>query len=392
LILGCSIPLVEIPPVPDGRRFIACLTHDLDHVLIRNHKFDHTMFGFLYRATLGSVLEFFRGRKNGKQLATNWAAALKLPLVHLGLAADFWGQLDRYLELERELNSTFFVIPNKGEPGMDSHGNHPARRAASYDAAGLAGPLKKLQSAGNEIGLHGIDAWRDRAAGRREFEIITRLTGAAETGVRMHWLFFDEQSPAVLEAAGFDYDSTFGYNETVGYRAGTTQVFKPLAVERLLELPLHIMDTALFFPGYLGLSPAQAEEALCPFTTHASRFGGALTVNWHDRSVAPERLWDTAYVRVLEHLRSNGACFLTAGQTVSWFRKRRAAVFQQNGSAIKIKLPPGDSKRTPDLCVRNYRPGTRDGAFVDTRLPEGEEICISRVNPGAELGKLTANR
>jgi hypothetical protein len=228
LILGASIPLVEIPPVPEGFKFIACLTHDVDHVGIRNHKFDHTMFGFLYRATMGSVLDLCRGKKTWRQLGTNWLAALKLPLVHLGLAADFWHQFDRYLEIERGLSSTFFVIPKKGEPGMDARGNRPARRAASYDATGLVGPLKKLQSAGDEIGLHGIDAWRDSAAGRQEHEIISRLTGAAETGVRMHWLFFDERSPAILEAAGFSYDSTVGYNQTVGYRAGTTQVFKPM--------------------------------------------------------------------------------------------------------------------------------------------------------------------
>ncbi len=64
-------------------------------------------------------------------------------------------------------------------------------------------------------------------------------------------------------------------------------------------------------------------------------------MNWHDRSVAPERLWDTAYVRLLGQLRSNGACFLTAARTVSWFRKRRAAFFEQAGSAVKIKIPAG---------------------------------------------------
>ncbi len=31
LIVGNGILLVEIPPVPDGFRFMACLTHDVDH-------------------------------------------------------------------------------------------------------------------------------------------------------------------------------------------------------------------------------------------------------------------------------------------------------------------------------------------------------------------------
>jgi len=35
LIVGAGLPLVEIPPVPAGSSFIACLTHDVDHVGIK---------------------------------------------------------------------------------------------------------------------------------------------------------------------------------------------------------------------------------------------------------------------------------------------------------------------------------------------------------------------
>ncbi|HXB58901.1 MAG TPA: hypothetical protein VNU95_05030 [Candidatus Acidoferrales bacterium] len=377
LILGYSIPLVEIPPIPDGYNFIACLTHDMDHIGIRNHKFDHTMFGFLYRATVGSVLDFCRGRKNWRQLGTNWLAALKLPLVYLGLAADFWNQYDHYLKLEKGLESTFFVIPKKGETGLDSRGNRPRRRAASYDAAEQKDLLKKLQSAGDEIGLHGIDAWRDSNAGREEQEIISRITGMTETGVRMHWLFYDERSPAVLEAAGFTYDTTVGYNQTIGYRAGTSQVFKPMTTERLLELPLHVMDTALFYPNYLNLSPTEAQETLCPFIVNAGRFGGVMTVNWHDRSIAPERLWDVSYVGLIEQLQAGGACFLTAARTVSWFRQRRAAVFEQAEGTLKIKILGNSDSHLPGLRVRSYQSDAGAGKFSETKLTDGKEIRLA---------------
>ena len=55
LITGCGVPFAEIPPVPEGCRFIACLTHDVDHPSIRQHKWDHTTLGFLYRAVFGSL-------------------------------------------------------------------------------------------------------------------------------------------------------------------------------------------------------------------------------------------------------------------------------------------------------------------------------------------------
>ncbi|HXB60017.1 MAG TPA: hypothetical protein VNU95_10650 [Candidatus Acidoferrales bacterium] len=377
LILECSIPLVEIPPVPVGYNFIACLTHDMDHIGMRNHKFDHTMFGFLYRATLGSMLDFCGGKKSLRQLGANWLATLKLPLVHLGLAEDFWNQYDRYLELEKGLNSTFFVIPKKGETGLNARGERPSRRAASYDIKEQKELLKKLQAAGDEIGLHGIDAWRDSTAGQEEQEIISQITGIAETGVRMHWLYFDERSPAVLEAAGFTYDSTVGYNQTVGYRAGTSQAFKPMMVERLLELPLHVMDTALFYPNYLNLTPAQAQEIVRSLVANAGRFGGVVTVNWHDRSIAPERLWDTSYVRLLEQLQSGGACFLTAARAVAWFRQRRAAVFEQTDDTLKIKIPANSDPHLPGLRVRSYQPNAGAGKFSETQLADRWEIHLA---------------
>ena len=271
LIIESGVELVEIPPVPDGYRFTVCLTHDVDHPSIRNHKFDHTMMGFLYRAVFGSVFDVFRGRLSVGKLLTNWQAALKLFFVHLGFAKDFWSGFEDYMQLERGLNSTYFVIPFKDNPGRTAKGPAPSPRASRYGAVEIANDIRKLIAVGSEVGLHGIDAWRDSSSGRVELEEIRRLTGKQEIGIRMHWLYFEEQSPQTLERAGLDYDSTVGYNGTVGYRAGTSQVYKPLNASRLLELPLHIMDTALFFPSHLDLSPAEARTR----TPAARRADGA---------------------------------------------------------------------------------------------------------------------
>jgi hypothetical protein len=332
LIVGSGIPLVEIPPVPEGYQFVACLTHDVDHPAIRQHKWDRTMFGFLYRAIFGSLRKVVSGRMPVRDLFRNWAAALKLPFVYLGLAKDFWRDFDdRYLRLEKGLNSTFFVIPFGGKPGNKSSGPAPSMRAACYGARDIAGAIQKLDAAGCEVGLHGIDAWIDSSKGRQELDEIKRITGTCGVGVRMHWLYYDQQSPVVLEEAGAMYDSTVGYNETVGYRAGTTQVYKPLNATRLLELPLHIMDTALFYPSHLGLSGEQAKSLVRPILDNAVRFGGTLTINWHDRSLVPERLWGEFYSDLIHDLKGGRAWFATAGQATAWFRKRRSVGFEAGG-------------------------------------------------------------
>jgi hypothetical protein len=370
LITGCGVPLAEIPPVPDGYRFIACLTHDVDHPSIRHHNWDHTAFGFLYRAVFGSLRNLIVGRISVRGMVTNWTAALRLPFVYLGLAKDFWREFDdQYLELEQGLGSTFFVIPFKNRPGRKSSGPAPMFRAARYGARDIADTIQKLLTAGCEVGLHGIDAWLDCAEGCKELEELRRLTGLSEIGVRMHWLYYDQRSPQSLETAGAAYDSTVGYNETVGYRAGTTQVYKPLEASSLLELPLHVMDTALFYSAHLDLSPTRARILLDRMVNNAVQFGGCLTINWHDRSIAPERLWGACYRDLVEELRSRGAWFATAGQAVSWFRKRRSVVFDTDGSepdAVRARISARDGgDHLPGLRLRIHKP--RESSNIDRR-------------------------
>ena len=360
-ILGHSIRLAEIPPVPAGYDFIVCLTHDVDHCQIRNHRWDHTMFGFLYRATFGSFIGCCTGRESVRQLVANWRAAFSLPFVYLGLAADFWKTFRRYREMEDGLPSTFFVIPKRNDPGMKGAEPAPLRRAAHYDLTEIGEEIRALVSEGCEIGVHGIDAWRDSSKGRLEREAIQAVGGKPETGARIHWLYFDADSPAQLEAAGFSYDSTCGYNETVGYRAGTTQVFQPPKANQLLELPMHVMDTALFYPSYMNLKPSQARTILDEMLANNVRFGGVLTVNWHDRSIAPERLWDQAYRELLEDLKERRAWCATAGQVVSWFRKRRAARFETTGEGrINLAVDPSDDE-LPGLQIWQYDGGVQPG-------------------------------
>src|SRR5207249_91447 len=102
-ILEAGIALVEIPPAPAGHSFAVCLTHDIDFLGIRNHRFDHSMCGFLYRSTAGAVRNVFRGRISMTRLLKMWRAAASLPFVYLGWAKDFWEPFAWYLRSERDL-------------------------------------------------------------------------------------------------------------------------------------------------------------------------------------------------------------------------------------------------------------------------------------------------
>lgn len=391
-IRAAGVAFVEIPPVPQGYRFIVCLTHDVDHPAVRKHRWDHTAAGFLYRGSIGSLVKFVRRQISAQSLIRNWMAVAKWPLVQRGLAQDFWADFhQQYRKIEGGLPSTYFVIPFSGKSGRGAIGLKSKRRAAGYGAQDIAPAIREIVAGGSEVGLHGIDAWLDSSAAVQELEEIRNLTGKREIGVRMHWLCYDEQSPKQLERAGASYDSTIGYRETVGYRAGTTQAYMPPGAESLLELPLHVMDTALFYPGYLGLTGEEAAEILARLVDHAVRFGGCLTVNWHDRSLAPERLWIEPYAYLIEQLKNEGAWFATAGEAVAWFRKRRSAVFEEaeSSGAVRIRMADGQLAALPPLQLRALRSGPGNALDGDS-IPDSIDQPLSQAEEVASLAPARA--
>ena len=103
LLLRGGSPLLEIPPVPVGFDFICCLTHDVDFVRIKKYRFDHTMFGFIYRALFKTFVDFLKRRASRQKLLTNWKAAFFLPFVYAGFVKDFWIQFLPLLDLQEYL-------------------------------------------------------------------------------------------------------------------------------------------------------------------------------------------------------------------------------------------------------------------------------------------------
>jgi len=371
-MIDAGIDFLEIPPVPAGHPFTVCLTHDIDFVGIRRHKFDHTMWGFLFRSTIGSAREFLRRRISLMRLCEAWKAAASLPLVYLGWAKDFWLCFDWYLQLERGLTPTYFFIPFKSRCGDHVAADHPRRRATAYDIGDVPDLISQLRGEGCEVGVHGIDSWHTVKGGREELSRVKSVTGESELGIRMHWLLHDENTYQVLEEAGYCYDSTAGYNETPGYRCGTTQVFRPLPARKLLELPMHIQDGALFLPSRLGLSECEAWKQCDTVITNAQRLGGVLTILWHDRSPAPERFWGEFYVKLVTYLKSLNVWFAGAGQVVAWFRSRRAVRFESVPSkdgVARIRLCAGGSYVTPPMRVVLYStcPTEHNGAGTGRR-------------------------
>jgi hypothetical protein len=379
-ITDAGVPLVEVPPTPAGYDFIVCLTHDIDFLDLKRHGIDRTALGFLYRATAGSVKDLFARRASVRRVLRNWRAAVSWPLVHLGFARDPWSPFEQYLAAEGDLRSTFFVIPFRGRAGRQVPVSGASRRAAPYDVGDITDSVRHLTGAGFEISVHGIDGWNSQVLAREELARIAEITGEDQLGIRMHWLLFDEGSAARLEGAGFAYDSTIGYNEEVGFRAGTAQVFRPLSVSRLLELPLHIQDTALFFPRRLHLRETEAWQRCERIWQRVEKYGGVLTILWHDRSLAPERQWGEFYARLLETLRRKRTWFGTAHEVTCWFSRRRAVTMDDptfEGSTVRVRVDDEVGGPEPTLVVRIHLPRSEAGRrYLDVPLSGSQVIEV----------------
>jgi hypothetical protein len=341
------------------------------------------MFGFAYRSLVPKYLKGLDRETYLARYLKNLGALMSLPLVHMGLRPDFWYPLERYPEVEKEAKSTFFFIPFKDRPGDSMDGKTARYRAAQYDVCRYREPIRSLTRQGCEVGLHGIDSWRDSRKGREELDTIRGITGDDRIGVRMHWLYFSDETPKRLQEAGVYYDSTLGYNDTVGFRSGTTQVFRLPGTANVFELPLHVQDTAMLYPARMNASESEAIALCGELLEKIKIYGGVFTLNWHDRSLAPERNWDAAYLALLGMLRERKTWFATGGEAVAWFEKRRACCFESPGSSdgipeVRMRIREGGNG--PPLTLRVHRaPGATHGgarfrhSFVD-HLVSGDAV------------------
>jgi hypothetical protein len=170
-------------------------------------------------------------------------------------------------------------------------------------------------------------------------------------GNRTHWLLFDKNSWKTLDEAGYSYDTTFGYNDDVGFRAGTTQVYRPRGVQNLLEIPLHIQDLGLFGKfcwaptdnGWektpcLHLDATAAHKHCTRIFDFARKFGGAVTILWHYENLTPPRDWSGLYADLVERAQADGAWITTAGAVVEWSRGRRELRFSVSREQDKIVI------------------------------------------------------
>ena len=159
-----------------------------------------------------------------------------------------------------------------------------------------------------DVGLHGSpdSAFKPEVL-QKELAVLTEL-GLNPTGFRTHYLHFDYQtSYSILEQAGIKYDSTLGYWEHIGYRAGTSFPFYPFNLKenrpfRILEIPLIVMDTTLLSSKAMNLSVVSAYFRLRRMVKRAADYQSHVSLLWHNTTfdIIDFPFWGFLYWKVIK--------------------------------------------------------------------------------------------
>lgn len=181
------------------------------------------------------------------------------------------------------------------------------KRDSGYDLgnAKIRETLSWLNDSGFESGVHpGYETFRSEKNLRCEIEKLRQCIGRDELGGRQHYLRWLPETWHHWEACGLAYDSSVGFAEQIGFRAGTCVPYRPWLWEknreaRLLEIPLLVMDRTLAY--YMKLSPEESFVRVLECAEKCRAVGGVFTMLWHNEALL-DPVYGDLYSRLLEHL------------------------------------------------------------------------------------------
>jgi peptidoglycan/xylan/chitin deacetylase (PgdA/CDA1 family) len=236
------------------------------------------------------------------------------------------------LESKYGYRSTFFAAAHVGRPHhLDPFYYLDDTVYWGHQELPLWQALKRLEKGGWEVGLHGsYQSYLDPERLRQEREYLSQKLGRSVEGVRQHYLRLETPETWRSQSqAGFLYDSTLGFNEMPGFRAGIGLPFQPFGLERrerldFLELPLVAMDSAVLGQATQNLTIDQATDRCIGILNKVAETNGLVVLSWHtnvlDQTHWPG--WLEVYERILSYLQTRNVWVAPAGEIAAWWRKR----------------------------------------------------------------------
>lgn len=297
-----SIPWQQTAP---WEKPLICLTHDAD--TIKGKSILRYAFWFL------EALTTIKKKKIRE--------ALSRIKKFVSLKEDPHFSFQKFYEIENKygFKSTFFIMSLPFFLGKEG------RRYSLHNRKLKEATLKLIKN-GWEIGLHCTrSANYSKKKFKKELFRLIEFLGEEEAniGVRSHYLNASfPETWRIQEELGIKYDSTLGWTESSGFRAGTARPFQPFDrdLNRRLgiwELPLIVMD------GTLQGSIDDIFNSCKQMAAEAFQNNNPFTLLWHTDRISPIEYPDFSliYPKLLKYFYEKDCLSLTANEIITIYKQ-----------------------------------------------------------------------
>lgn len=230
---------------------------------------------------------------------------------------DPWCNARRILQLEAAHGaaSTHYLLAASHVPE-----DGDAAQFVDRYLAGMPGGGARLPD--GTFGLHG--SYTSSEVPGRLAQERAQLLGRVGADVRDHRFHYLRHRPVEawpeLALAGFRSDSSLGYAEQPGFRAGTAHPYRAWDHDAgtpldLVVIPLALMD-ATFDERYVGIGTGWAAQSLTSqVVDRVHELGGSASVLVHNDRLCNAAFpgWTKLYSTLLDHVREDGGVACTAG-------------------------------------------------------------------------------
>lgn len=318
-----------VPLWPEGRRFAACLTHDVDL--------------FSEASTVSQALRSMRTALAPGGPRRPQVVRLAAPLVRAARALKSGislhppaVDLERSLAIEQDRGVTasylFTVFPGSESSRFDCTYAPDDRCTFRGRRHRIRDVLRIIAAEGFDVGLHGSYPAAVRSdLLLRERRRLEEATGLVIRSTRQHFLHWDvARTPALQEAAGLRVDSTLGFNRSVGYRAGTSLPFRlfDIPADRpldVLEVPLIVHDAPVLRADGLELDVTLGLELIQCVIDRVAAVGGVATLSFHPNNFARPAVCDL-YRHAIDYIVERGGWVTSLHGIDVWWRQRAASL------------------------------------------------------------------
>lgn len=217
--------------------------------------------------------------------------------------ANYWN-FDYWQDIENGYNkkSTFYIYSriNRGfreylfDPSYDIKKNKK-----------LQSKLIEMNKEGWQIGLHGsFYSFKDFTLLKKEKDQLENAINISVSKNRQHWLCYDELKTPFYHEKLFETDSTIGWNDQIGFRAGIASKYRPY--NHLKKKPFNhfvvpqvIMDSNIYDYGS-GSESLILKKCIKLINLCKDIKNTEFSISWHPRTCSNDYNWGKGYEAILD--------------------------------------------------------------------------------------------